>query len=85
MKPRPPSSGRGPIQADALYPVNTFMKRLGIGRHSVSALRRRGLRVRMIGTRAFVDGSEALETLRRLWGEDENQQKAEKPAAEATP
>lgn len=50
------------------------MRRLGIGRHSLTALRRQGLPVRMIGTRAFVDGSEALETLRRLWGGEQNQQ-----------
>ena len=61
------TTGRGPIQADALYPIATFLKRLGIGRHSLAALRRRGLPVRMIGTRAYIDGSEALETLRRLW------------------
>ena len=75
-----PITNRGSIEAGALYPVAVFLKRLGIGRHSLTALRQRGLRVRMIGTRAFVDGQEALATLRRLW--DEEDQAAATKAAE---
>lgn len=69
MKRPSANSGRGPIVADAIYPVETFTKRLGIGRHSMTALRRRGLPVRAIGQRLFVDGAEALMALRRLWSE----------------
>ena len=65
------ADGRGPIESNAIYPVHTFLKRLGIGRHSLAALRRKGLRVRPIGQRLFVDGSEALELLRRLWREQD--------------
>jgi len=77
------SPGRGPIQADALYPVSAFMRRLGIGRHSLTALRRRGLPVRPIGTRMFIDGAEALEFLRGQWADEERQRKAERPAGES--
>ena len=58
---------RGEIRADAVYPMGVFMRRLGIGRHSLAALRRQGLPVRLIGRRAFIDGTEALACLRRLW------------------
>jgi hypothetical protein len=64
-------SGRGELRADAIYPLGVFLRRLGIGRHSLTALRRQGLPVRSIGPRLFIDGSEALATLRRLWGADE--------------
>jgi len=65
-RPSPPT-GRGPIEADAIYPVATFLRRLGIGRHSLTAMRRAGLPVRFIGRRAMVDGQEALEFLRQVW------------------
>ncbi len=64
------AAGRGPIEASAVYPLATFVKRLGIGRASLTALRRRGLPVRSIGRKLYIDGTEALETLRRLWRED---------------
>jgi hypothetical protein len=66
--------GRGEIRADALYPVGTFTRRLGIGRHSLTALRRQGLPVRSIGQRLFVDGMEALAFLRNLWSATGNNQ-----------
>lgn len=69
----PNNTRKGHIDAHSVYPLQTFMLRLGIGRHSLTALRRRGLPVRRIGTRAFVDGKEALETLRRVWGEEGEQ------------
>lgn len=65
------SQGRGEIRADALYPVATFMRRLGIGRHSLAALRRRGLKLRSIGQRLYVDGQEAIDFLRADWRRDE--------------
>ena len=64
-----PTTGRGLIKAQAIYPLPVFLKRLGIGRHSLAALRRRGLQVRPIGQRLFIDGAEALGTLRKLWAE----------------
>jgi hypothetical protein len=62
---------RGSIDAHAIYPVSVFLRRLGIGRHSFTSLRRQGLPVRSIGQRLYIDGSEALETLRRLWQQAE--------------
>ena len=66
---------RGPIDANAIYPVGVFTRRLGIGRHSLTSLRRQGLPVRLIGQRLFVDGEEALATFRRLWRSSETQAK----------
>jgi hypothetical protein len=65
------SQGRGELRADALYPVAVFMRRLGIGRHSLTALRRQGLPIRNIGQRCYIDGSEALTALRRIWRTDQ--------------
>jgi hypothetical protein len=83
MRPRPQSHGRGPIEADALYPLSVFLRRLGIGRHSLTALRRRGLPLRSIGQRLFIDGREALDMLRRLWEQDEAGEKQEGDQAAA--
>jgi len=77
---RPTITGRGPVEAEALYPLNSFMRRLGIGRHSLTAMRRKGLPVRLIGTRMFIDGREALDFLRRYWADEERQQGIQKPA-----
>ena len=63
------TQGRGEVRADALYPVSIFLRRLGIGRHSLTSLRKQGLPCHAIGTRLFIDGAEALSTLRRLWAE----------------
>jgi len=60
-------AGRGPIEADAVYPLSVFLKRLGIGRSSLTALRRRGLQIHLIGRRLFIDGGEAVAFLRNLW------------------
>jgi hypothetical protein len=65
--------GRGEIRHDAIYPLGVFLKRLGIGRHSLAALRRQGLPVRAIGQRLFVDGYEAIVTLRHIWHEADKQ------------
>lgn len=62
-----PTTGRGPIEAHAIYPVGVFLRRLNLGRHSLAAMRKRGLPLRPIGRRLFIDGQEALEFLRRTW------------------
>jgi hypothetical protein len=64
-------TARGDIEAQAIYPLAVFLRRLGIGRHSLTALRRQGLPVHAIGTRLFVDGGEAIDTLRRIWAADQ--------------
>ena len=62
--------------------MGIFLKRLGIGRHTLTALRRRGLPVRMIGTRTFIDGQEAIDMLRKLWQADEAARLVEKRSPE---
>jgi len=64
-------SGLGPIEAHSIYPLSVFMRRLGIGRHSMTALRRQGLPVHPIGNRLFIDGGEAIDMLRRVWVADQ--------------
>jgi hypothetical protein len=54
---RPP---RGPISANELYPLATFMARLGIGRSTLIEWRKRGLPLRNEGRRVFVVGRDAL-------------------------
>jgi hypothetical protein len=61
---------RGEVRADAIYPLSVFLRRLGIGRASLNALRKRGLQVHPIGRRLFVDGGQAIVFLRRLWESD---------------
>jgi len=61
---------RGPIEAHAIYPVSVFVNRLGIGRVSLTALRKQGLELHPIGRRLFVDGGEAITFLRGLWQTD---------------
>ena len=65
--------GRGSVEAQAIYPLAVFLRRLGIGRHSLTALRQQGLPVHAIGTRLFVDGREAIDTLRQIWAADQSQ------------
>lgn len=71
---------RGPIEAHGIYPLSVFLARLGIGRSSLAALRRRGLKMRMIGTRAYIDGAEAVAVLRRIWAEDEAAKGSQSPS-----
>jgi hypothetical protein len=69
MSKRPTRSpGIGPIDERSVYPLTVFTKRLGLCRHSLMALRRQGLPVRIIGERRlFIDGKEAVDFLRRQW------------------
>ena len=64
-------AGRGAIEAQAIYSLSVFLQRLGIGRHSSTALRRQGRPVHAIGTRLSIDGAEAIDTLRRIWAADQ--------------
>ena len=69
MKPRGrkpiPLNGRGEIRADAIYPTGVLMRRLGIGRNTLTSLRGRGLPVRQLGRRcSFVFGGELIDFLR---------------------
>ena len=51
----------GMIQADALYRLDEFKQRLGLGAHAMREARRAGLRVVRIGKRGYVLGKDALE------------------------
>ena len=62
-----PTTGRGEIRADALYPIGVFLRRLGIGRHSLTALAGKGYPSGQSASAFSLTGGEALDTLRRLW------------------
>lgn len=63
-KPRP-LSGRGEIRAEAVYPAGVFMQRLGIGRATLTSIRRRGLPIHSLGRRcAMIFGWEFIQFLR---------------------
>ena len=59
MKPRgrKPRSlhGRGEVRSDSIYPVQVLIRRLGIGRTTLTSLRRRGLEVHNLGRRGNGD------------------------------
>jgi hypothetical protein len=76
-----PTTGRGPIDAHAIYPLAVFLRRLGIGRPSLTALRRQGLPVHHVGQRVFIDGAEAIGALRQLWTADQAADQATGPVA----
>jgi hypothetical protein len=69
----------GAIDANSIYPVVVFLRKLGICRNSLSAMRRQGLPVREINARRLaVDGAEAVAWFRSQW-----QSKEGTPVAEA--
>lgn len=75
MRPRgrKPSQlhGRGEVRAEAVYPVTVLMRRLGVGRNTLTSLRKQGLPIRSLGRRcAIVYGWEFLEFLKRKSADD---------------
>ena len=62
--------GRGEIATNAIYPLSTFLKRLGIGRSTLIMLRKRGFPVHFIGRRIFIDGQEAVDTFRQIFAQE---------------
>jgi hypothetical protein len=81
MPDQPKSRGRPPklkgkrdvILADAVYPVNALLRRLGISRNSLASMRKQGLRVHYIGRRcAIVDGHAFVTFLRQQWAQEEH-------------
>ena len=46
------------IERDALYHEAEFRSRMGWGRHAMRTARRQGLKVRYLGGRAYVAGSD---------------------------
>jgi hypothetical protein len=60
-----PLHGRGEVRADSLYPLSVLCRRLGIGRNTLTSMRRRGLPVHNLGRRcSFIFGSELLDFLK---------------------
>lgn len=51
------------IRSDESLPLSEFMARTKMGRHAVRACRRQGLKVRKVGCRKFVLGSDWHEFL----------------------
>ena len=62
--------GRGEIVTNAIYPLSTFLKRLGIGRTTLIMLRKRGLPTHCIGRRIFIDGQEAVNAFRHIFAQE---------------
>jgi len=57
--PRPAAPGH--ITGDALYTLEEIRERLKLGDHAMRQARRAGLRVRRIGRRGYVLGSEIIQ------------------------
>ena len=71
-RPPKPLQGRGEIRADALYPISTLMRKLGIARNTLTSLRRQGLKVHFLGRRCgLIDGAELIQFLRTQWQQQE--------------
>jgi hypothetical protein len=45
-----------PIAADSIYPLDCFMRRTGLAKSAIRAMRRNGFVVRRIGRRSYVWG-----------------------------
>jgi hypothetical protein len=60
----------GAISEIELYTISAFIKRLGICRNSLAAMRKRGLPVHfMDGRKLIIDGKEAIAWFRSQWAE----------------
>lgn len=73
--------GRGEVRADSLYPVQVLLRRLGIGRNTLTSLRRRGLPVHSLGRRCtLIDGGELVRFLRAQWAANGEPRKSQNPS-----
>jgi hypothetical protein len=71
MSPKPNSRDTiQPIDSQQTYPLEAFMRASGLGRHSMRAARRLGLRVIRIGGRAFVRGADFAQFLTTVADQD---------------
>ncbi len=52
------------IEANVSYPLASFCQITQLGKHALRSARREGLRVRYVGSRAFIDGSDWLDFVR---------------------
>jgi hypothetical protein len=73
-RPPRPLQGRGEIAADRVYPLGVLMRRLGVGRNTLTSLRRQGLKVHFLGRRCgLIDGAELIQFLRTQWQQEGNE------------
>jgi hypothetical protein len=56
----------GAIQSDSVYPLPVFKKKVGLDAWSLREAKKRGLKIRKIGRRRFIVGSDFIEYLRSL-------------------
>lgn len=59
------------VERGKLYPLSEFVRITRFGRHAMRAARKRGLRVRYSGNRAFVSGDDFFAYLDTLDGADD--------------
>lgn len=62
------SPSLGAIAADQSYPLPTFMRLTGLSLWAMRQARRKGLKLRTVGRRKFVLGSDWLKYLEQLEG-----------------
>ena len=61
-----------PIEDQKTYPMSTFMKTVGWGRHALRQARQKGLRVIKVSGRCFVRGRDFSDFLGVIAGEQDN-------------
>jgi hypothetical protein len=59
----------GEIRADAVYPLEVFRQRTGLDTWATRQARRAGLRVRRVGRRGFILGTDFIQYLESLTAE----------------
>lgn len=55
-----------PIESGCTYPLDEFARRSGLGRHALREARRKGLKVKRLGGRAYVRGDDFDEFIASL-------------------
>jgi len=63
------NSGRGVIEAHAVYTIEEFAVRTGLGQWSRRMLARKGMKAIRIGTRGFIRGADFMAALERAAAE----------------
>lgn len=62
----PRADSLGHVSADSLYTLAEIQKRLKLGDHALRQARRRGLKVRRIGRRAYLLGRDIIEFIDKV-------------------
>jgi len=67
-RPPKPVQGRDAIYGNAIYPIGTILRKLGIARNTLTSMRRRGLKIHFLTRKCgVIDGRELIEFLRAEW------------------